>query len=410
MRINAERLWDSLMEMAKIGATEKGGSSRLALTLEDKEGRALFCNWCEALEMQIQRDKAGNLFARYKGENSDKPPLVMGSHLDTQPKGGRFDGVYGVLAALEVVRTLHENHYQPNRDIEIAVWMNEEGARFSPAMMGSSLFIGELQLGDALKHQDREGTTLQEALLMTQEAGVLEFQREFDSYFELHIEQGPVLEAESKAIGVVTGGQGIAWLDLCLSGRAQHAGTTPMQYRKDALFTLARLMVEIEQSLSKIDDLLVTMGEVSVQNSSRNTIAGHIDATLDIRHPNFDQLQASIQLVKNIAQQVSIDKGVEIAINEHWLSPPIPFDPACIQIVSQAVNDLGLSHREIISGAGHDAIHLAKHCPTTMIFIPCKDGISHNEAESISHSDCQNGANVLLKSILLRDQSLAGGL
>lgn len=407
MKINSDRLWDSLMEMAKIGATDKGGSSRVALTFEDKEGRELFCNWCEALGMQIHRDKAGNLFARYKGKASTKPPIVMGSHLDTQPKGGKFDGVYGVLAALEVVRTLDENQYQPTRDIEIAVWMNEEGARFSPAMMGSSLFIGELKLDDAMNHQDRDGISLREALVMTQEIGSLEFQREFESYFELHIEQGPVLEAESKEIGVVTGGQGIAWLNLVFVGRSQHAGTTPMEYRKDALFALSHLMVEIEKSFSEVDDLLVTMGEVLVQNSSRNTIAGHIEATLDLRHPNLDQLQDGIQLVKNIAQQISAMKDVDIVIEERWLSPPIPFNQLCIALVSKAVNDLGLSHREIVSGAGHDAIHLAKHCPTTMIFIPCKDGISHNEEESISRHDCQNGANVLLNTILLRDQSLA---
>lgn len=404
MRINQDRLWDSLMEMAKIGATSKGGSSRLALSKEDKVGRDLFVSWCESIGMEIHRDPIGNLFAVYPGNNRQAAPIVMGSHLDTQPKGGRFDGVYGVLAALEVIRTLHENEIRPNHDIEIAVWMNEEGARFSPAMLGSEVFIGELSLEKALGIKDVNGVSVADALAETGEAGSSAFKRHLDSYFELHIEQGPILEDLNKEIGVVTGGQAIAWLDVEMLGRAQHAGTTPMRYRKDAMLGVSAFLLEIESYVADIDDALLTIGEINIPFCSRNTIAGTVNFTLDIRHPKTDKVKEMVARVREIAEEVAEKRALEVTLEDVWLSPAIPFDESCVNLVRDAVKELGFSNIEMISGAGHDAIHLAKHCPTTMIFIACKDGISHNEAESITEVDAANGTNVLLRAVMKRDQ------
>lgn len=404
MRVNQDRLWDSLMEMAKIGATSKGGSSRLALSKEDKVGRDLFVSWCESIGMEIHRDPIGNLFAVYPGNNRQAAPIVMGSHLDTQPKGGRFDGVYGVLAALEVIRTLHENEIKPNHDIEIAVWMNEEGARFSPAMLGSEVFIGELSLEKALGIKDVNGISVADALAETGEAGSSAFKRHLDSYFELHIEQGPILEDHNKEIGVVTGGQAIAWLDVEMLGRAQHAGTTPMRYRKDAMLGVSAFLLEIESYVADIDDALLTIGEINIPFCSRNTIAGTVNFTLDIRHPKTDKVKEMVARVREIAEEVAEKRALEVVLEDVWLSPAIPFDESCVNLVRDAVKELGFSNIEMISGAGHDAIHLAKHCPTTMIFIACKDGISHNEAESITEVDAANGTNVLLRAVMKRDQ------
>lgn len=404
MRINQDRLWDSLMEMAKIGATSKGGSSRLALSKEDKVGRDLFVSWCESIGMEIHRDPIGNLFAVYPGNNRQAAPIVMGSHLDTQPKGGRFDGVYGVLAALEVIRTLYENEIRPNHDIEIAVWMNEEGARFSPAMLGSEVFIGELSLEKALGIKDVNGISVADALAETGEAGSSAFKRHLDSYFELHIEQGPILEDLNKEIGVVTGGQAIAWLDVEMLGRAQHAGTTPMRYRKDAMLGVSAFLLEIESYVADIDDALLTIGEINIPFCSRNTIAGTVNFTLDIRHPKTDKVKEMVARVREIAEEVAEKRALEVTLEDVWLSPAIPFDESCVNLVRDAVKELGFSNIEMISGAGHDAIHLAKHCPTTMIFIACKDGISHNEAESITEVDAANGTNVLLRAVMKRDQ------
>lgn len=402
--INGERLWDSLMEMAKIGATSGGGSSRLALSQEDIDGRSLFISWCESLGMEVSLDAIGNLFAVYPGKQRSLPPIVMGSHLDTQPKGGRFDGVYGVLAALEVVRTLHENQIELAKDLEIAVWMNEEGARFSPAMLGSEVFIGELALERALAQVDSHGITVGSALMDMNQQGAREFRRELDSYFELHIEQGPILEDLDKEIGIVTGGQAIYWLDVVVLGKSQHAGTTPMRYRKDAMLGVSDFLLEIENYVSSVDDGLLTIGELNIPFSSRNTIAGKVNFTLDVRHPNTATLKEIVRRIKQIASEVFLARNLDVEVADVWLSPAIPFDAACIGYVQESVQELGLSSIEMISGAGHDAIHLAKHCPTTMIFIACKDGVSHNEAESITLTDSTNGANVLLRSVLKRAQ------
>ncbi|GGJ78394.1 Zn-dependent hydrolase [Pseudomonas matsuisoli] len=400
--IKGERLWDSLMAMAEIGPTERGGSSRLALSEEDRQGRELFSGWCEAAGMTLSVDRIGNLFARRPGR-TDAAPVVMGSHLDTQPKGGRFDGIYGVLAGLEVVRTLNDNDIQTDKPLEIAVWTNEEGARFTPAMLGSAVFTGNLELDKALATCDRDGVSVAESLDHTGYAGEQPLGRTFDAYFEAHIEQGPILEDEGLPIGVVTGGQAICWLDIHVTGVAAHAGTTPMPKRKDALFGIGQMLGTLE---SLADDFapkgLVTVGQLDIARSSRNTIAADVRFTLDLRHHEDAALADMEHEARERLARIAEERGLTIDIQRHWLSPATPFDPACVNAVREAVEGLGYPYRDIVSGAGHDAIHLARHCPTAMIFIPCADGLSHNEAESATPEDVRMGADVLLNAVLQR--------
>lgn len=402
MQINSTRLWDSLMQMATIGATSKGGNSRLALTEEDRQGRDLFIQWCQDEGMTIQRDLIGNLFAVRKGKDQSLPPIVMGSHLDTQPKGGKFDGIYGVLSALEVIRTFNEHNIQTPQNLEIAVWMNEEGARFSPAMQGSAVFIEELSLAEAYQQTDHNDISVIEALTATQQMGDLPLARQFNAYFEAHIEQGPILEQNGSSIGIVTGGQAILWFDISIQGFALHAGTTPMHLRKDPLMGTAEILTAIENEAKLLDKGLLTVGEIDIVTPSRNTIPDQVNFTLDIRHPDLqrlDQLKASIE---QIIQRITEQRELTYEIKELWRSPAIEFDPECVNLVRFATQHFNYNAEEIISGAGHDAIHLAKHCPTTMIFIPCEKGISHNESENISPEDAEKGANVLLHVIYLR--------
>lgn len=402
MQINSTRLWDSLMQMATIGATSKGGNSRLALTEEDRQGRDLFIQWCRDEGMTIQRDLIGNLFAVRKGKDQSLPPIVMGSHLDTQPKGGKFDGIYGVLSALEVIRTFNEHNIQTPQNLEIAVWMNEEGARFSPAMQGSAVFIEELSLTEAYQQTDHNDISVIEALTATQQMGDLPLARQFNAYFEAHIEQGPILEQNGSSIGIVTGGQAILWFDISIQGFALHAGTTPMHLRKDPLMGTAEILTAIENEAKLLDKGLLTVGEIDIVTPSRNTIPDQVNFTLDIRHPDIqclDQLKASIE---QIIQRITEQRELTYEIKELWRSPAIEFDPECVNLVRFATQHFNYNAEEIISGAGHDAIHLAKHCPTTMIFIPCEKGISHNESENISQEDAEKGANVLLHVIYLR--------
>jgi beta-ureidopropionase / N-carbamoyl-L-amino-acid hydrolase len=400
--IKGERLWDSLMAMAEVGPTARGGNSRLALSEEDRQGRELFSGWCEAAGMTLSVDRIGNLFARRPGR-TDVAPVVMGSHLDTQPKGGRFDGIYGVLAGLEVVRTLNDRGIQTDKPLEIAVWTNEEGARFTPAMLGSAVFTGNLDLDKALATCDRDGVSVADSLDRTGYAGEKPLGRAFDAYFEAHIEQGPILEDEGLPIGVVTGGQAICWLDIHVNGVAAHAGTTPMPKRKDALFGIGEMLGELE---SLADDFapkgLVTVGQLDIARSSRNTIAADVRFTLDLRHHEDTALADMERTARERLARIAEARGLTIDIQRHWLSPATPFDPACVNAVREAVEGLGYPYRDIVSGAGHDAIHLARHCPTAMIFIPCAGGLSHNEAESATPEDVRMGADVLLNAVLQR--------
>ena len=408
MRVNAERLWQMLMDMAKIGATTKGGNTRLALTDEDISGRALLLEWAKQINLSIHYDEVGNLILRRSGQNQTALPIAMGSHLDTQPKGGRFDGIYGVLAGMEVLQRLEEQNIVTDHPLELVVWMNEEGARFTPAMMGSAAFAGVLPKQQVYDTTDKNGISVYSELVRTGQLGDYPLARPFQAYYEAHIEQGPVLERNQISIGVVTGGQAILWLDVETQGKAAHAGTTPMNMRKDTMVGTAEMIVAIEKCiLEKFPQGLVTFGEMQVANSSRNTIPGQIQWTIDLRHPDDAALKAMEIEATAILFRLAMERDLEVRVSQHWLSPATYFDSTCVATVQDAVNSLGYSNQTIVSGAGHDAINIAKHCPTTMIFIPCIDGLSHNEAEDIYMQDAAQGADVLLNAILNYDAQSA---
>lgn len=408
MRVNAERLWQMLMDMAKIGATDRGGNTRLALSDEDIAGRALLLDWAEKIDLSVHYDEVGNLILRRSGQNKAALPIVMGSHLDTQPKGGRFDGIYGVLAGMEVLQRLAEEKMVTAHPLELVVWMNEEGARFTPAMMGSAAFVGVLPKQKIYDSTDKQGVSVFAELVRTGQLGNYPLARPFQAYYEVHIEQGPVLEKNEISIGVVTGGQAILWLDVETKGRAAHAGTTPMNMRKDTMVGTAEMIVALEKLvLEQFPEGLVTFGEMQVANSSRNTIPGQIQWTIDLRHPDDAALKAMEQATHKLLQSLAAQRDLDISISQHWLSPATYFDRACVATVQDAVDSLGYSNQTIVSGAGHDAINIAKHCPTTMIFIPCVDGLSHNEAEDIYPKDAAQGADVLLNAILNYDKKYA---
>ncbi|OYD74594.1 UNVERIFIED_ORG: N-carbamoyl-L-amino-acid hydrolase [Burkholderia sp. CF145] len=404
LQIDGARLWQSLMDMAQIGATPKGGVRRLALTDEDVRGRDLFATWCREAGMTVSVDEIGNLFARREGVRKDAAPVLIGSHLDTQPEGGRFDGVYGVLAALELVRALNDANIVTEKPIEIVSWTNEEGARFTPAMLGSAVFTGITALDEALAKKDADNITLADALTHSGYRGARAVNGQaVDAYFEAHIEQGPVLEANGTTIGVVTGGQAIRWLDVTVTGMAAHAGTTPMPYRKDAYFASAQMAAELERIVEgDAPRGLVTIGQVGIRNASRNTIAGEVSFTVDLRHHEDSEVDAMERDLRAAFERVAQARGVKLSVETYWRSPATPFDTACVDLVAQAVEALGYSNERIVSGAGHDAIHLARYCPTAMVFIPCVDGLSHNEAEDALPDDVTRGANVLLNAVLTR--------
>ncbi|WP_087660515.1 Zn-dependent hydrolase [Caballeronia terrestris] len=404
LKIDGKRLWSSLMDMAAIGASAKGGVRRLALTQEDAAGRALFLQWCIEAGLTLSVDRVGNLFARRAGKLDSHNAVASGSHLDTQPEGGRFDGVYGVLAALEVVRTLNDHGIETEKPIEIVVWTNEEGARFTPAMLGSAAFTGAMPLDQALEARDAQGVTVADALAATSYAGARAVPgTAFDAYFEAHIEQGPVLEESGVPIGVVTGGQAIRWLDVRVCGQAAHAGTTPMPFRRDALFGTAEMAAALEAiAVDFAPQGLVTIGELLIRNSSRNTIAADLSFTVDLRHPDDARIAAMEEALRERFEAIAVRRGLSVEIGRHWVSPATPFDDACVATVARAVEALDYPHQRIVSGAGHDAIHLARYCPTAMIFIPCVDGLSHNEAEDALPEDVTRGADVLLHAMLER--------
>ncbi|QEY73331.1 Zn-dependent hydrolase [Pseudomonas denitrificans (nom. rej.)] len=403
LKIDGARLWASLMEMARIGATARGGSRRLALSEEDRAGRELFEGWCRDAGLSLRRDCVGNLFARRAGEDDSLDPVVMGSHLDTQPEGGRFDGVYGVLAGLEVLRSLSDHEIGTRRPLEVAVWTNEEGARFTPAMLGSAAFTGAMPLEAALASRDAEGVSVGDALQALGWQGDLPLGRRLDSYFEAHIEQGPILEDNAIDVGVVTGGQAIRWLDVCVGGQAAHAGTTPMPLRHDALFGAAEMIQALEALAQRFSPHgLVTVGQLDIAKSSRNTIAGVVDFTIDLRHHRDDVIAAMEQDARALLEAIAVRRELTLQIGVHWISPATPFDADCVGHVREAVEALGYSYQDIVSGAGHDAIHLARRCPTAMVFIPCIGGLSHNEAEDVIPEQATQGADVLLNAVLAR--------
>jgi N-carbamoyl-L-amino-acid hydrolase len=403
LAVDGERLWRSLMEMAKNGATAKGGVCRLTLSDTDRAGRDLFVRWAEAAGCTVTIDRIGNIFARRPGREDSLAPVLVGSHLDSQPTGGKFDGAYGVLAALEVVRTLNDARVQTRRPIEIVSWTNEEGARFAPAMMGSGTFAGAFGLEETLAHTESGGTaTVGDELARIGYAGAAPVGgRPLHAYFETHIEQGPILEAEGTTIGVVTGIQGIRWFDCRLEGTDAHAGPTPMEARKDALLGAARL-VEGVNALARAHapDGRGTVGAFRVRPGSRNVVPGTVELSVDLRHPHADALATMAEELRARFAAVCAETGLEGALDEIWYSPPTPFDRACIDTVRRAAESIGASFRDITSGAGHDAKYMADICPAAMVFIPCRDGISHNEIEHTEPEHTAAGCEVLLRAVV----------
>lgn len=392
------------MEMARIGATEKGGSRRLALSDEDRQGRDLFTRWCESAGCSAQVDRMGNIFVRRPGKQPDLAPVATGSHLDTQPHGGKFDGVYGVLAGLEVIRTLNDHGIETDAPIEVAVWTNEEGARFSPAMVGSAVFAGSLELEYALRRADSEGKTMGAELERIGYAGALPCgDRSFGAFFEAHIEQGPILERAGDVVGVVTGVQGIRWYDVAVTGQDAHAGPTPMELRRDALLGAASMISALNRlALAHAPHGRATVGRLQVEPNSPNTIAGRVELSVDLRHPDPETLTAMDQGFRCEFATIANAAGLELGIDEVSYTAPVAFDPGCVHAVRDAAASLGYANRDIVSGAGHDACYVSRVAPTAMIFVPCANGISHNEEEDAQPGDLEAGCNVLLHAMLSR--------
>jgi len=404
LRIDAQRLWDTLMETARIGATPKGGIKRLTLTDLDRQVRDWFVEKAKEAGCEVGVDSMGNIYATRPGTDNSLPPIVCGSHLDTQPTGGKYDGILGVLAGLEVIRTLNDAGYETRRPIMVVDWTNEEGSRFAPAMLSSGVYGGAFTQDWAYARADAEGKTFGEELERIGYKGAEPVgEREFGAFFELHIEQGPILEAEEKTIGVVTDGQGQRWYNVTVTGRESHAGTTPMPLRRDALVGAARLVEAVHRiALDHAPDAVGTVGVLDIAEPSRNVIPGTVTFTVDLRHPDDDQLSRMDAALKGAAESVGDDLGLEVAIEPIWHFPPVAFDRDCVDAVRKAAEDGGYSWREIVSGAGHDACYTARRCPTSMIFVPCENGISHNEIENATMEDCAAGANVLLHAMLSR--------
>lgn len=402
-RVNNDRLWDTLMSHGEIGATPKGGLNRLALTDLDKESRELFILWCEQSGCTVRIDEIGNIFARREGKNKNVPPVMTGSHIDTQPTGGKFDGCFGVLAGLEVIRTLNDLNIVTEAPIEVVVWTNEEGARFPPCMMGSGVYTGKILLDDALATTDKEGISVKDAL-----KGIgyddLKSSRthKAQAYFEAHIEQGPVLEDEQKQIGVVEGALGQKWFDVEILGQEAHAGPTPMHLRKDASLVGAKIVQFVNQlAIDYMPQGRGTVGCFDVYPSSRNVIPGSVKMTVDLRHSDIGCLDAMVTKFKAMVDQLSETHRVQAIITPTADFPPVHFNSECVSKVRDAANALGYTNMGITSGAGHDAIFLSDIMPTAMIFVPCEGGISHNERERANKEDLGAGASVLLNALLL---------
>ncbi|AMX01679.1 Zn-dependent hydrolase [Microbulbifer thermotolerans] len=404
LRIDGARLWDSLMAMASIGATPAGGCNRQALTDEDKQGRDLFVRWCREIGCEIRVDRMGNIFARRAGTEAGIAPVITGSHLDTQPTGGKFDGVYGVLAGLEVLRTLEDKGIKTRAPLELVVWTNEEGARFSPAMIGSGVWAGEFTLEYAHSRADKSGKTIGEELARIGYLGELAPEPgPVTAAFEAHIEQGPILEKQNETIGVVTGVQGIRWYDVTFRGKPCHAGPTPMADRRDPVQALAILCERLYSEVKAYsDDARMTCGDLRAEPGSRNTVPEKVVLALDLRHPKPDGLEHLHRTLYRLAEQVEEAAGVTIDVREEWHSPPVQFDESCVAAVSAAVERLGYSHRKMVSGAGHDSVYVSRVAPVSMIFVPCAGGLSHNEAEFAEPAHLEAGCNVLMHAMLDR--------
>jgi N-carbamoyl-L-amino-acid hydrolase len=403
-RIDGKRLWDSLMSMAEIGATPKGGVKRLTLTEVDKRGRERFAAWCRALGLTVRVDAIGNMFARREGRDPTRLPVLMGSHLDSQPSGGKFDGALGVIAGLEVMRSLHDLNIQTEAPIELVNWTDEEGSRFGHSLMGSGAWAGIYPLEKVYGLTDVEGVTVEQALTGIGYKGdhpAKPFPA--DAYFELHIEQGPILEREAKQIGIVTGAQAQVWYDAKVTGQDAHAGTTPPSTRRDALVCAARIIDLVDRMMrARGEDGRGTVGQLHVLPNSRNVVPGEVRFSVEFRHPDFAEIERLAAQFPREAGFLARDCGTPLELTELFRLPAQPFDPGCVDLVRQAAAKLGYPAREIVSGAGHDAVYVARSVPTAMIFTPCKDGLSHNEAESIEPGEAEAGCQVLFEAVLAR--------
>jgi len=408
-RIDATRLWQSLMDLAQIGATPKGGVRRLALTDDDRQGRDLVARWCREAGLEVRIDEVGNMFARRAGRDPQARAVATGSHIDTQPSGGKFDGNYGVLAGLEVMRTLDDLGIETRAPLEVVVWTNEEGSRFTPVMMGSGAFAGLFSPDFVHAQKDRAGISVGDELQRigyrgTQPCGAVPGGM-FAAYFEAHIEQGPVLEAQGLPIGIVSGALGQQWYDVTVTGMDAHAGPTPMELRRDAMLAAARMVEAVNRiALGEAPHGRGTVGFVQVQPNSRNVIPGCVQFSVDFRNPSQDGLGRMDAAMHAQFTRIASDGKVAVEIRQVVKFEPCLFDSACVAGVRRAAQALGLPHMDVVSGAGHDAVYVAGVAPAGMIFVPCKDGISHNEIEDALPEHIAAGANVLLLAMLERAQ------
>ncbi len=408
LTINPQRLWDAIMETAQFRATPKGGIKRITVSDEDKKVRDWFKGQCEALGCRVQVDSCGNMFATRPGKRKDLAPIAMGSHLDTQPTGGKFDGVLGVLGALEAMRTMIDLGYEPNAPVMIVNWTNEEGSRFAPAMLCSGVYAGVFTPDFAYTREDRGGIKFGDELkrigyMGAEPAGSIKFQ----AMFELHIEQGPILEAESKTIGVVTGVQGMRWYEVTAKGQESHTGATPMGLRKNALLGACRMIEAIHQVGMRNLPGVASVGLIENRPNSRNVVPGEVFFTVDLRHPDETVLDRMEKEYQDALPKIAAELQLELEEKRIWKSPAVKFAAELIECVRRGATQAGYTMREMASGAGHDAAYIARAAPTTMIFVPCLGGISHNEAESTTLEECGAGSQVLLNAVLAYDRKLA---
>jgi N-carbamoyl-L-amino-acid hydrolase len=409
LRADPVRLWDTLMTTAAIGGTVKGGICRLTLTDHDRKVRAWLQAQAEAAGCTVTRDDMGVMFARRPGRRADVPPIGIGSHMDTQPTGGKFDGNLGVLAALEVLRTLDAAGYETFAPIELVNWTNEEGARFSPPMLASGVFAGVFARDWACERTDTEGVSFGAALeAIGERGGEVCGQHPLSAFLELHIEQGPILEAEGLDIGAVTGVQGMRWFEVTVTGQEAHTGATPMHLRKNALLGAARLVEKVEAIARAHAPLAVaTVGSMRVKPNSPNVVPGEVFLTVDLRHPEAVVLEAMGAELDAALGAACEPLGLSVASTKIWDQPPVVFDSQCVAAVRGAAEACGLKVRDMVSGAGHDAAYVSRVAPTAMVFVPCQGGVSHNEAEFSTQEQCGAGAQVLLQAVLEYDRRLA---
>ena len=402
LKLDGDRLWQSLMDMAKIGPGVAGGNNRQTLTDEDAEGRELFKKWCLKENLKMGLDSMGNMFAERPGSEPDLLPVYVGSHLDTQPTGGKYDGVLGVLGALEMVRTLNDLNIKTRRPIVIVNWTNEEGTRFAPPMMASGVFAGMHTQDWAYGRTDADGKKFGDEIQRIGWVGDEKVgARKMHAFFELHIEQGPILEAENKDIGVVTHGQGLNWLQVTLTGRESHTGSTPMPMRLNAGLGMARITELVHTiAMKNQPEAVGAVGHCDVYPNSRNIIPGKCVFTIDFRSPSFDTQESMEKELREGAENIAKELKLELEIEKAGHFDPVTFDESCVAAVRNAAERLGYSHRNLISGAGHDACWINKVAPAAMVMCPCVDGLSHNEAEEISKDWASAGANVLFQAVL----------